>query len=91
MKPELVEDNDEYIVYDIGVELPPKDYETHKVYRSLVTRFIYNKQNNTASCVTSYEVEGGHTIVAVSGTPPLVPMMPTSLWEQITSHKIADK
>jgi hypothetical protein len=88
MKPELVKEDDEHIVYDIGVELPPKDYETHRVYRSLVTRFIYNKQNNTASCVTSYEVEGGHTIVAVSGTPPLVPTMPIPLWEQITGHNL---
>lgn len=86
MKPELVEENDEYIVYDIGVELPPKDYKPHnykphKVYRSLVTRFVYDKQNNTASCVTSYEVEGEHTIVASS-------LLRNSLWKEITGHNL---
>jgi hypothetical protein len=82
MKPELVGEDDEHIVYDIGVELPPKDYETHKQYHSLVSRFLYNKQDRTASCVTSYEVEGGHTIVAVSS------LLPVPLWEQITGHNL---
>lgn len=82
--PEFVGEDDEHIVYDIGVELPPEDRETHKVYRSIVTRFLYEKATGKVLCSTTYEVEGGHTAIATSNSLTL----PVALWEQITGHKL---
>jgi hypothetical protein len=80
--PQLVEENDEHIIYDVGAELTPQDYGSHKKFHSIVTRFLYNKQDNTASCVTTYEEEGEHLPLAASNR-----LIPISLWQAITGHK----
>ena len=80
--PQLVEENDEHIIYDVGAELTPQDYGSHKKYHSIVTRFFYSKQDNAAFCVTTYEEEGQHLTLAATHT-----LIPIALWQAITGHK----
>jgi hypothetical protein len=79
--PQLVEENDEHIIYDIGSELTPQDYETHKKYHSIVTRFYYGKRDKAATVVTTYEEEGEHLPLAISNR-----LIPLALWQAITGH-----